>query len=221
MKNNWNKNIPIKPTLQRITDFPNEETLNFMSVFKKFIQTRKMASIKARVRTWSKNKRKKISDDQRKSPTRWYSDYAVIDEVGRLWPTVLEFLETRDKPSKTITSLKEWWQVLTLLPQICSVLDNLESLVQACYFLEGDGLTFFFLYEKISNLQVWKLNGIVQELESLYWLSTSQIQELRDEFTIYQNLCKDISDEVHLMQFWKRNEEKLPHWTSLFKRLIL
>jgi len=42
--------------LQRITDFPNEffEERNselYCSVCKKFIQTRKMASIKARVRT--------------------------------------------------------------------------------------------------------------------------------------------------------------------------
>ena len=60
----------------------------------------------------------------------------------------------------------------------------------------------------------------VDELKAFLFLS-DKLENLKLELPMYIAAAEDVSNTTNVLEWWKSNESKLPHWAEACKRALL
>lgn len=61
----------------------------------------------------------------------------------------------------------------------------------------------------------------INSLTSFPFFDSDTISHLKEELPEYLTKATDVSSEMDTLEWWRRNEGNLPHWTSAFRKLLL
>ena len=75
-----------------------------------------------------------------------------------------------------------------------------------------------------SPTKMCELKPVASDLDTLHclpFLNAADINSLKCEHATYLAAVEDISHLIDPMWWWKTHQDQLPHWASVFKKILL